>query len=180
MKMGLRTAPIGTITLKDCFIPEQNRVGNLGAGASMFNAILEYERACILASQIGAMEYQLERAIQYAQERKQFGKPIGKFQSVSNRITDMKMRLEIARLLLYKAAWHKQENKPSMLEAALANIYLGDAFVASSIDSVLVFGGRGYLTEYEIERDLRDAVGGPVYGGTSDIQRNIIARLLGL
>lgn len=180
MKMGLRTAPIGTITLKDCFIPEKNRIGNLGAGASMFNAILEYERACILASQIGAMDYQLERAIEYAQERKQFGKPIGKFQSVSNRITDMKMRLEIARLLLYKAAWHKQANKPSMLDAALANIYLGDAFVASSLDSVFLFGGRGYLTEYEIERDLRDAVGGPVYGGTSDIQRNIVARLLGL
>lgn len=180
MKMGLRTAPIGTVKLQDCFIPEKNRIGAEGAGASMFSKVQEYERACIMASQLGAMEYQLERAIDYAQKRKQFGKPIGKNQAISNRITEMKMRLEIARLLVYKAAWLKQENKPMMMEAALANIYLGDAFVASSLDSVYVFGGRGYLTEYEVERDLRDAVGGPIYGGTADIQRNIVAGLLGL
>jgi alkylation response protein AidB-like acyl-CoA dehydrogenase len=180
MKMGLRTAPIGSLTLKECFIPQENRIGPEGAGASMFNSVLEYERACILASQLGAMEYQLERAISYAQERKQFGQPIGKFQSISNRVAEMKLRLEIARLLLYKAAWLKQENKPVMLDAALANIYLGDAFVASSMDAMFLFGGRGYLTEYEVERDLRDAMGGPVYGGTSDIQRNIVARLLKL
>ena len=180
MKMGLRTAPIGTVILQDCFIPEENRIGTEGAGASMFSKVQEYERACIMASQLGAMEYQLERAIDYAQKRKQFGKPIGKNQAISIRITEMKMRLEIARLLVYKAAWLKQENKPMMMEAALANIYLGDAFVSSSLDSVYVFGGRGYLTEYEVERDLRDAVGGPIYGGTADIQRNIVASLLGL
>jgi hypothetical protein len=180
MKMGLRTVPIGTVILQDCFIPEENRIGAEGAGASMFSKVQEYERACIMASQLGAMEYQLERAIDYAQKRKQFGKPIGKNQAISNRITEMKMRLDIARLLVYKAAWLKQENKPMMMEAALANIYLGDAFVASSLDSVYVFGGRGYLTEYEVERDLRDAVGGPIYGGTADIQRNIVAGLLGL
>jgi hypothetical protein len=172
--------PIGTVILQDCFIPEENRIGAEGAGASMFSKVQEYERACIMASQLGAMEYQLERAIDYAQKRKQFGKPIGKNQAISNRITEMKMRLDIARLLVYKAAWLKQENKPMMMEAALANIYLGDAFVASSLDSVYVFGGRGYLTEYEVERDLRDAVGGPIYGGTADIQRNIVAGLLGL
>ena len=180
MKMGLRTVPIGTVKLRDCFIPEENRIGTEGAGASMFSKVQEYERACIMASQLGAMEYQLERAIVYAQKRKQFGKPIGKNQAISIRITEMKMRLEIARLLVYKAAWLKQENKPMMMEAALANIYLGDAFVASSLDSVYVFGGRGFLTEYEVERDLRDAVGGPIYGGTADIQRNIVAGLLGL
>lgn len=179
-KMGLRTAPIGTIKLQDCFIPAENRIGSEGAGASMFSKVLEYERACIMASQLGAMEYQLERAIDYARKRSQFGKSIGKYQAVSHRITEMKMRLEIAKLLVYKAAWLKQQNKAMMMEAALANIYLGDAFVASSLDSVYVFGGRGYLTDYEIERDLRDAVGGPIYGGTADIQRNIVASLLGL
>lgn len=179
-KMGQRTVPIGSIKLRDCFIQEENRIGPDGAGATIFNKAQEYERACIMASQLGAMEYQLERAIEYAQKRKQYGKPIGKNQAVSNRIVEMKMRLEIARQLVYKAAWLKQENKPMMMEASLANIYLGDAFVASSMDSVNLFGGRGYLTEYEIERDLRDAVAGPIYGGTSDIQRNIVAGLLGL
>lgn len=180
MKMGLRTAPMGSISLKDCFIPAENCIGKEGAGAGMFSAVQEYERACIMANHLGIMEYQLERAIEYVQHRKQFGKPIGKFQSVSHRITEMKMRLEIARLLLYKAAWLKQEGKSMNLEASLANIYLGDAFVSSSLDAIYVFGGRGYLTEYEIERDLRDAVAGPIYGGTSDIQRNIVAGLLGL
>jgi alkylation response protein AidB-like acyl-CoA dehydrogenase len=92
----------------------------------------------------------------------------------------MKLRLEAARLLMYRAAWLKQSGKSVMMEAALANLYLSEAFVESSLDAVRIHGGRGYLTEFEIERDLRDAVGGTLYGGTSDIQRNIIARLLGL
>lgn len=179
-KMGLRTAPIGTLKLENCFIPTENRLGPEGAGASIFNSSQEWERACILASQIGAMEHQLETSIRYARERQQFGQPIGKFQSISNRIANMKLRLETARLLLYQAAWLKQSNKSVMLEAALTNLYMGEVFIESSLDAVRIHGGRGYLTEYEIERDLRDAVAGPIYGGTSDIQRNIIARFLGL
>jgi hypothetical protein len=126
------------------------------------------------------MEYQLEECIRYARQRVQFGGPIGKFQAVSNRIAEMKLRLETARLLTYKAAWLKMMDKPVMLDAALANLSLGEGFVQSSMDAIRIHGGRGYLTEFEVERDLRDAMGGPLYGGTSDLQRNIIARLLGL
>jgi alkylation response protein AidB-like acyl-CoA dehydrogenase len=179
-KMGLRTVPIGQFIFENCFVPTENRIGAEGAGGSIFNNSQEYERACILASQIGAMEYQLEAAIHYARERQQFGQPIGKFQAVSHRISQMKLRLELARLITYKAAWAKANGKNTMMDSALANLYLGDAFVESSMDAIKVHGGRGYLSEYEIERDLRDAVAGPVYGGTSDIQRNIIARFLGL
>jgi alkylation response protein AidB-like acyl-CoA dehydrogenase len=179
-KMGLRSTPIGEIHLNGCFVPDANRIGEEGAGASIFNHSQEYERACILAWQLGAMERQLEAAVAYARERKQFGQPIGKFQAVSHRIADMKLRLEIARLLTYRAAWLLSVEKPAMLEASLANLYLGDAFVESSMDAIRIHGGRGYLTENEIERDLRDAAAGPVYGGTADIQRNIIARHLGL
>jgi hypothetical protein len=179
-KMGLRTVPIGKLVLEDCFIPAENRIGPEGAGASIFNSSQEWERSCILASQIGAMEYQLEECIRYARQRVQFGGPIGKFQAVSNRIAEMKLRLETARLLTYKAAWLKMMDKPVMLDAALANLSLGEGFVQSSMDAIRIHGGRGYLTEFEVERDLRDAMGGPLYGGTSDIQRNIIARLLGL
>ena len=92
----------------------------------------------------------------------------------------MKVRLETARLLLYKVAWLKKMNKPAATEAAMAKLYLSECFVQSSLDAIRVHGGRGYLTEFEVERDLRDAVGGVIYGGTSDIQRTIIARLLGL
>jgi alkylation response protein AidB-like acyl-CoA dehydrogenase len=122
----------------------------------------------------------LEETIRYACERRQFGQPIGKFQSVSNRIADMKLRLESARLLTYKAAWLKSMGKPMMLEAALAKLQSSECFVASSLDAIRIRGGYGYMTEFEVERNLRDAIGGTLYSGTSDIQRNIIARLLGL
>jgi hypothetical protein len=126
------------------------------------------------------MERQLEQAIQYANDRRQFGQSIGKFQAVSNRIADMKVRLETARLLTYKVAWLKSLGKSVMLDAAIAKLYLSECFVESSLDVIRVHGGYGYMTEFEVERDLRDAIGGTLYGGTSDIQRNIIASLLGL
>lgn len=179
-KMGLRTSPMGELVFQDCFIPDENRLGREGAGAQIFNHSMEWERSCILASHLGAMERQLETCIDYAREREQFGQPIGKFQSVANRIVDMKVRLETARLLLYKVAWLKSEGKPARMEAAMAKLYLSEAFVQSGLDAVRTLGGYGYMTEFEVERDLRDAVGGTLYSGTSDIQRNIIANLLGL
>jgi alkylation response protein AidB-like acyl-CoA dehydrogenase len=179
-KMGLRTVPFGDIELTDCFVPEENRLGTEGSGVAISTGSLEYERCCILASQLGAMEYQLERSIEYARNRIQSGQPIGKFQSVSNRIADMKMRLETARLMLYKVAWLKQQDKPAMMEAAILKLYLSEQFVDSSLDAIRIHGGVGYMTETGIERDLRDAIGGVIYAGTSDIQRNIIAGLLGL
>jgi alkylation response protein AidB-like acyl-CoA dehydrogenase len=168
------------VILQDCYIPEQNRLGPEGAGASIFNSSMEWERSCILASHVGAMQRQLETCIKYARERRQFGQPIGNFQSVSNRIADMQVRLETARLILSKVAWLKKTGKPAVMEAAIAKLYLSEAFVASSMDAVRIHGGYGYTTEFEIERDLRDAVGGTLYSGTSDIQRMIIARWLGL
>ena len=179
-KMGLRTVPIGGIRFDDCFVPEENRLGPEGAGFSISNSSLEYERCCILASHLGAMERQLEAAIAYARKRTQFGQRIGKFQSVSNRIAEMKLRLETSRLLLYKVAWLKKTNQPAMMEAALLKLHLSESFVESGLDAIRTFGGAGYMTDVEVERDLRDAVGGVLYAGTSDIQRNIVARLLGL
>ncbi len=179
-KMGMRTVPFGDLSFDDCFVPEENRLGKEGAGWGITIASLEYDRCCILASQLGAMERQLEESISYVKKRKQFGKPIGDFQSVSNRIANMKLRLETSRLLLYKVAWLKSEGKSAMLEAAMLKLQLSESFIASSIDTIRNHGGHGYVTENEIERDLRDAIGGVIYAGTSDIQRNIISNLLGL
>lgn len=179
-KMGMRTVPFGELKFENCFVPEGNRLGAEGAGFSILNHSLEYDRCCILASQLGAMERLLEETIKYAQERKQFGKPIGQFQSVSNRIVDMKLRLETSRLLLYKVAWLKKTGKPATLETALLKLQLSESFIASSLDAIRSYGGNGYLTDFEVERNLRDAVGGVLYAGTSDIQRNIIAKWLGL
>jgi len=179
-KLGLRTSPMAEVVLEDCFLPEASRLGPEGAGAKIFNSSMEWERSCILASHLGAMERQLEGSIRYARERQQFGQPIGKFQSVSNRIVDMRVRLETARLLLYKVAWMKKTGQPAVQEAALAKLYLSECFLQSSLDAIRVYGGYGYMTEFEIERDLRDSIGGTIYSGTSDIQRVIAARLMGL
>jgi alkylation response protein AidB-like acyl-CoA dehydrogenase len=179
-KMGLRTSPMGELVLQDCFVLDSHRLGPKGAGSRIFNHSMEWERACILASNLGTMERQLEESIQYARDRVQGGQLIGKYQSVANRIVDMKIRLETARLILYKVAWLKKMGKPAMLEAAIAKLYLSESFVQSGLDAIRTLGGYGYMTEFEVERNLRDAIGGTLYSGTSDIQRNIIARLLGL
>jgi alkylation response protein AidB-like acyl-CoA dehydrogenase len=179
-KMGLRTSPMGELVLQDCFVLDSHRLGPEGAGSRIFNHSMEWERACILASNLGTMERQLEESIQYARDRVQGGQLIGKYQSVANRIVDMKIRLETARLILYKVAWLKKMGKPAMLEAAIAKLYLSESFVQSGLDAIRTLGGYGYMTEFEVERNLRDAIGGTLYSGTSDIQRNIIARLLGL
>jgi alkylation response protein AidB-like acyl-CoA dehydrogenase len=179
-KMGLRTAPMAELILEDCRVPVENRLGREGNGAAVFEDTVEWERTCILASILGGMERQLEQCVKYSRERKQFGKPIGKFQSIANKIVDMKVRMETARLLLYKVAWKKQTHGKAAMEAAIAKLYLAEAWINSCLDAVQIHGGYGYTTEYEVERDLRDAVGSTLYSGTSEIQRNIIARYLGL
>ena len=179
-KMGLRTSPMGEIVLTDCKVPVENRLGKEGAGMSIFNSSMEWERSCILASAVGAMQRQLETCVHYAQTRHQFGQAIGKFQSISNKIADMHLRLEAARLLIYKVAWLKQQGKSALAEAALAKVFTSEAWVQSSLDAIQIHGAYGYMAESEIERDLRDSVAGTIYSGTSEIQRMIIARTLGL
>jgi hypothetical protein len=122
------------------------------------------------------MRRQLERCIDHARKRKQFGQAIGKFQSVANRIVDMKLRHETARLMIYKVGWLMCENKSADMDAAMAKLYVSESFVKSCLDAVQIHGASGFLTEFEVERDLRDSVASTLYSGTSDIQRNIIAR----
>jgi alkylation response protein AidB-like acyl-CoA dehydrogenase len=141
---------------------------------------MTWERGCILASTVGTMERQLERCLEYARERKQFGVPIGSFQAVSHKLVDMKLRLETSRLLLYRLAALIDEGKPTGLESALVKLHLSDSFVKSSLDALQVHGGYGYMTEYELERDVRDAIGSKLYSGTSELQYEIVAKNLGL
>jgi alkylation response protein AidB-like acyl-CoA dehydrogenase len=141
---------------------------------------MEWERACIMAPCLGAMDRQIATCVKYARTRHQFGHPISDFQSVSNRLAAMKLRLETARLILYRAAWTKEQGGPAGVEASMAKLYLGEAWIQSCLDAVQIHGGYGYTTEYEAERDLRDAVGGTLYSGTSEIQKAIISRGLGL
>jgi alkylation response protein AidB-like acyl-CoA dehydrogenase len=179
-KMGLQSGPFGDLVLEDCAIPETQRLGQEGAGLSIFNHSMEWERSFIFASHIGSMARQLDEAVAHAKQRRQFGQPIGRFQSVSNRVADMKLRLETAQLMLHKAAWLMDQGGDTTLYSALAKLHLGESFLASSVDAMRIHGARGYLSEFGIERDLRDAAGGVIYSGTSDIQRQLIAKLLGL
>ncbi len=179
-KMGLRTSPMAEVVFENCRVPLSNRLGREGRGVEVFECSMEWERGCILASCLGVMRRQLEECIDHARNRKQFGKPIGKFQAVASRIVDMKVRLETSRPLVYKIGWLKDHGRAAMLDAAIAKLYVSDSLVRSSLDAVQIHGGYGYMTEQEIERDLRDAVGSMLYSGTSEIQRNIIASRLGL
>jgi alkylation response protein AidB-like acyl-CoA dehydrogenase len=179
-KMGLRTSPMAEVVFEDVVVPASSRLGREGRGVEVFECSMEWERGCILASCLGVMRRQLERCVDHARTRKQFGKPIGKFQSVANKLVDMKLRLETCRPLVYRIGALKDAGKDATMEAALAKLHVADCFVKSGLDAVQVFGGYGYTTEYELERELRDAVGSTLYSGTSEIQRNLVARGLGL
>ncbi len=179
-KMGLRTSPMAELVLDDCRVPVENRLGREGRGGQVFECSMEWERGCILANCLGVMRRQLEECIAHARARRQFGRPIGKFQSVANRIVDMKVRLETCRPLVYRIGALKDRQRDATMEAAIAKVHVADSFVRSSLDAVQTFGGYGYMTEQQVERDLRDSVGSLLYSGTSDIQRTIVARALGL
>lgn len=179
-KMGLRTAGTGRFEFDNCAVPSSRLLGAEGLGATIFSSSMEWERGCLLAMHVGNMKRQIELCVQHTRNRKQYGKPIGAFQAVSHRIADMHIRYEAARALVYKIGWLKDSGKSAHLESAVAKVFLSDAAVQSSIDTIQTFGGYGFLTETGVERDLRDAVGSRLYSGTTDIQRNIIARTLGI
>jgi alkylation response protein AidB-like acyl-CoA dehydrogenase len=179
-KMGLRTSPIGELVFDGALVPAENVLGGVGGGASIFAHSMDWERIFLFATHVGAMERLLEKSIEYARTRTQFGQPIGKFQAVSHKIADMKVRLEAARLLLYRAAWKLGERKSVSMDASITKLFVSESLLKTALDTVQVLGGYGFMTEYEVERALRDATGSTIYSGTNEMQRNIIARWLGL
>jgi alkylation response protein AidB-like acyl-CoA dehydrogenase len=179
-KAGLRATPMGELRFDGCRVPAANLLGGEGNGYHVFTSTIEFERGFMAASQIGRLQRILESCVDHATTRRQFGKPIGSFQAVSHRLADMRVRLELARLLLYKIGWLKQQGRLALLESAMLKLFASESLLASALDAVRVHGARGYVTDLPVERELRDAVGAAIYGGTSDIQRNIIAGLIGL
>ncbi|HLW69784.1 MAG TPA: acyl-CoA dehydrogenase family protein [Candidatus Binataceae bacterium] len=179
-KMGIRTSPTGEVAFDDCFVPDSARLGAEGAGMRIFNSAMEWERACIFASHVGATERLLEDSIKYARERRQFGQPIAKYEAVANRIVEMKVAIDAGRLLVYYVGWMHEQGKNPVMESAIAKLFVGESHVQAAMDAVRIFGGFGYMKESPVERELRDSISGIIYSGTSDIQRRIIARCLGL
>jgi len=179
-KLGLRSSPIGELVFTNVYVSREAILGGIGGGSRVFGAAMDWERTCLFASHVGAMERLLETAISYARTRSQFKQPIGKFQAVGHRIADMKVQLEAARLLVYQAAWRLEHVRTASMDAAIAKLFVSESLVQSALSTVQVHGGYGFMTEYEVERALRDAIGSTLYSGTSEMQRNIIARWLGL
>jgi alkylation response protein AidB-like acyl-CoA dehydrogenase len=179
-KGGLTTAQMAPVRMDDCHVPACQLLGAEGAGAAIFHDTMGWERSCLFATWIGTMERQLAEVIEQASTRQQFGRPIGANQAVSHRIADMKLRLESARLLLYRACWERSQGLPSDLSTSLAKLAVSEAFLQSSLDAVHIFGGRGIMRDAGIEHYVRDALPSTIYSGTSEMQREMIARWLGL
>ncbi len=179
-KTGLRTSPWGTIYLDNCRVPETARLGPEGSGASLFGESMIWERGCLFAYYVGAMERSLERCIEHVRSRKQFGHRLGTFQSVSNRIVDMKLRLEASRLLLYRAGELHRAGKRCDEAVALSKLWISEAALQSGLDAVQIFGGTGVATDSGVDALMRDAVPARIFSGTSEMQRAIVARMLGL
>ncbi|HUI40868.1 MAG TPA: acyl-CoA dehydrogenase family protein [Terriglobia bacterium] len=179
-RMGLRTSPMGEVTLNDCEVPERSVLGEVGAGSAVLAAAQDWERICVLASHLGMMQRQLEISARYAGERRQFGQRIGKFPAIAAKIAEMDIRLETSRLVLYQAAWLKKQGKHPERETAIAKAYVAEAAIETARDALQIHGGYGYMTEYQIERELRDAIAGRIYSGSADAEKRIIAGAHGL
>ncbi len=179
-KMGLRTCSIGELVLEDVQVPADAMLGEIGTAAVIFAESMAWERICLVACHVGTMERLLEQAINYARTRKTGGQPIGKMQAISHRIADMKIRLEATRLLVYRAASRLGDSWEIDLDAAIAKIHASEALVKTAMDTMQILGGYGFMVDYGVERVLRDAMASTIYSGTSEVQRNIIGRWLGL
>ena len=179
-KMGLRTLQNSELFFDDAFVPADMMLGKSGHGMFIFNEAIEWERVLMTASHLGTLERVMEKCVAYVQTRKQFGKEIGKNQAVANKVAAMKMNLEMGKLMLYKMAWLKDQGKRATMEASVGKLFASESLKQACLDAVQIHGGYGYMQECDLERDLRDSVAATIYSGTSEMQHNIIARMLGL
>lgn len=178
--MGLASAPVGQITLDNCAVPKESLIGKEGMGASIFNYVQLWERSMLLAPQLGTMKRQLNACINFAQKHKRNGVPISSHQSVSHKIANMAIRLNTCQSLQRSAAEKLDSDEQDSYHASMVKIQMSEAFEQNSRDAIAIFGALGYSANQEHERNLRDAIGSSIYGGTNDMQRVLIASLLGL
>jgi len=178
-KMGNRSSPTSELIFEDCWVPQENLLGVEGMGLGMVGlATLEWERAVMLAPAVGGMALNLETCLRYAQEREQFGRPIARFQMVREKLAEMKMYLEAARWLVYHCCWKKDQGEPAIMEAAIVKLFVGESCNRVAEMAVQIHGGYGYVREFPVERMYRDARLATLGGGTSEIQKIIISRML--
>lgn len=178
-KMGLHSSNTTELFMEDVRVPEENLLGKRGDGFKQFLVTLDGGRIGIGAMAVGIAQAAYEKALAYAKERKQFGRSISKFQAIQFKLADMAMKIELARLMVYKAAWLKDQGKKFSKEASMAKLYASEACMQICSESVQVHGGNGYMRDYHVERYFRDAKLLEIGEGTSEVQRIVIAREIG-
>ncbi len=179
IKMGVRTSQTSELVFNQCAIPSENRLGNEGDGFLMAMQTVEWDRSAILAPFVGTADYLLKKCAGYAKGRVQFGKPIGHFQAIKHKLADIRIFGEAAKTLVYRVAWYKDQGRPlNHLEAAIAKHYIGDYSLGPTNDAVVLHGGYGFTHEFDVERIFRDSRLAPIGGGTSEIQKKIISKLM--
>ncbi|MEE9396052.1 MAG: acyl-CoA dehydrogenase family protein [Methylococcales bacterium] len=176
---GCCTATMGDVILNNCSIPKSRLLGRSGAGSMMLQSALELERAFVFAGIAGVMHWQLETVIKFSRERTVGNIPLGRNQAISHRIAEMKMRLDTARLWVYECAGLKDANKRITLASAETKLFASEAFLKSSLDAAHIMGATGLMEETGMSRLVQDAMAGRLFSGSSEIQKNMIAALLG-
>ena len=179
-KMGLKTSPMAELFLDSCVVSDAEVVGRAGSGFLVLDHVMKWEILCSFAVTLGEMKHRLERCLQQARSRRQFGQAIGAYQSISHQLVDMQIGLETARMWLYRAADRFIRREDCTRDIATAKLVTSEENLKSALAAVQIFGGSGYMSEMGLEKDLRQAVGGRIYSGTSEIQRNRIASTMGL
>ncbi|MEW6442695.1 MAG: acyl-CoA dehydrogenase family protein [bacterium] len=178
-KMGVRSSTTSELIFEDCQVPRENLLGQEGQGFLAALGTLEWDRSALLAPTIGGFQLILEQCARYAKDRRQFGRPIAEFQAIQHKLADIKVFVEALRLLIYRVAWYKDQGRPlNHLEAAIAKLMAGDWGMQCASEAVQIHGGYGYIHEYPAERLFRDTKLGSIGGGTSEIQKTIIARMM--
>ena len=179
-KAGMQWAMMAPVSFENCPVTQADILGSLNRGDEVLRLAMEWERALILAPQLGVMSAQLSKTIDFARTREQSGRPIGRFQGVSHRVADMATRVEASRLMLHRAAEALGTGRDATRLASMAKLFISEAAVQFHLDALRIHGAAGYVEHSDVARGLQDSLGGLFHSGTSEIQRNIVASLLGL
>jgi alkylation response protein AidB-like acyl-CoA dehydrogenase len=179
-KQTLTTCPAASVTFTDAVVPATRVVGSPGQGAAIFQSSMRWERSCLFAAYLGQMARLVDECVEHATVRRQFGRPLADRQAVSHRIAEMKLRLETARLLLHRTCWLLDRGEHPQLDIALAKLHTAESAIQTALDATQLFAGSAYSSRTDISRALSDALPARTFSGTSDIQRELIAKGLGL